>query len=115
MSTLKVGTIQNAAGVTQYLCKAWVTFDGTGTVSIRSSGNVSSITDNGVGDYTINFTNALVDASYTISGTCVSPGTMNNVLFAPYGALPTTTSVRVGTYNISTFQDSSYNSVVIHR
>lgn len=49
---------------TAYGCRAWVNFNGTGTVAITASGNVSSITDNGVGDYTINFTNALSDANY---------------------------------------------------
>ena len=44
--------------------KAWVNFNGTGTVAIRASGNVSSITDNGVGSYTVNFTTALADANY---------------------------------------------------
>lgn len=44
---------------------AWVNFNGTGTVAIRSSYNVSSITDNGTGDYTVNFTNALSDANYS--------------------------------------------------
>lgn len=47
-----------------YGCRAWVNFNGTGTVAITASGNCSSITDNGVGDYTVNFTNALVDANY---------------------------------------------------
>ncbi|MFO0450440.1 MAG: hypothetical protein ACK52I_17570, partial [Pseudomonadota bacterium] len=47
-----------------YACRAWVNFDGTGTVGIRASGNVSSITDNGTGNYTINFTTAMPDASY---------------------------------------------------
>jgi len=46
------------------LCKAWVNFNGTGTVAIRASFNVSSITDNVTGDYTVNFTNALADANY---------------------------------------------------
>jgi hypothetical protein len=46
------------------LCKAWVNFNGTGTVAIRASYNVSSITDNGVGDYTVNFATALTDANY---------------------------------------------------
>ncbi len=46
-------------------CKAWVNFNGTGTVAIRASDNVSSITDNGVGDYTVNFTNAISDANYS--------------------------------------------------
>lgn len=50
---------------TAYGCRAWVNFNGTGTVSIRESGNVSSITDNGTGDYTINFTTAMPDANYS--------------------------------------------------
>lgn len=45
--------------------KAWVNFNGTGTVAIRAAFNVSSITDNGTGDYTVNFTNALADANYS--------------------------------------------------
>ena len=49
---------------TAYGCRAWVNFNGTGTVAIRASGNVSSITDNGVGDYTVNFTNAMPDGNY---------------------------------------------------
>ena len=48
-----------------YSCRAWVNFNGTGTVAIRASGNVSSITDNGTGDYTVNFTTAMVDANYS--------------------------------------------------
>lgn len=64
MSTLKVNTIQNASGVEKYLCQAWVNFNGTGTVAIRASGNVTSITDNGTGDYTVNFTTAMPDVNY---------------------------------------------------
>jgi len=45
-------------------CRAWVNFNGTGTVAIRASGNVSSITDSGTGDYIVNFTTAMVDANY---------------------------------------------------
>ena len=48
----------------QQACKAWVNFDGTGTVAIRESYNVSTITDNGSGDYTVNFTTAMPDANY---------------------------------------------------
>lgn len=47
--------------------QVWVNFNGTGTVAIRASYNVSSITDNGTGDYTVNFTNALADANYAVS------------------------------------------------
>jgi len=49
---------------TAYGCRAWVNFNGTGTVAIRESGNVSSITDNGTGNYTVNFTTAMPDANY---------------------------------------------------
>jgi hypothetical protein len=48
--------------------KAWVNYKGTSTQSIRASYNVSSVTRNGTGDYTINFTNALTDANYAVSG-----------------------------------------------
>lgn len=51
-----------------YLVRAWVNFNGSGVVAINASGNVSSITDNGVGDYTINFTTAMPDANYAWSG-----------------------------------------------
>jgi len=53
---------------TAYGCRAWVNFNGTGTVAIREDGNVSSITDNGTGDYTVNFTTAMPDANYCVSG-----------------------------------------------
>ena len=51
----------------QQACKAWVNFNGTGTVAIRAGYNVSSITDNGTGDYTVNFTSALADADYAVT------------------------------------------------
>ena len=50
------------------LCKAWVNFNGTGTVAIRAAFNVSSITDNGTGQYTVNFTVAMPDVNYTTIG-----------------------------------------------
>ena len=80
MSTLVTGTIksntanpplfQNTSGTEiGTLCRAWVNFNGTGTVAIRASYNVSSITDNGTGDYTVNFATAMVDANYSLTGT----------------------------------------------
>ncbi len=61
-------TIQNTSGTEiGTFCRAWVNFNGTGTVAIRASFNVSSITDNGTGEYTVNFTTALVDANYSIN------------------------------------------------
>ena len=74
MSTLKVNTIQNTSGgssstaeqIEQGRAKAWVNFNGDGTVAIRDSFNVSSITDNGTGDYNVNFTNNMSDANYSV-------------------------------------------------
>jgi hypothetical protein len=63
VTTAKLGT-NEASG----LCKAWVNFNGDGTVAIRDSYNVSSITDNDVGDYTVNFTTAMPDANYVACG-----------------------------------------------
>lgn len=78
MSTLKVTTLSNLAGsasvpmdtVISGSAKAWVNLNGTGTVAIREGFNVSSIFDNGVGNYTLNFTNLLVDASYASLAAC---------------------------------------------
>jgi hypothetical protein len=62
---LAIPDVLNAGGSAPvYACRAWVNFNGTGTVAIRASGNVSSITDNGTGDYTVNFTTALPTADY---------------------------------------------------
>ena len=52
----------------QFVCRAWVNFSGTGTVTIRASGNVSSLTDNGTGDYTVNFTTSMPDTDYCVLG-----------------------------------------------
>jgi len=65
-TTEAVLTQFNASGSAPvYACRAWVNFNGTGTVAIRASGNVSSITDNGTGYYTVNFTTAMPDANYS--------------------------------------------------
>jgi hypothetical protein len=68
-----------------YACRAWVNFNGTGTVAIRGSGNVSSITDNGNGNYTVNFSTAMPDANYSISGfTTDIDGSGGDVSFVRY-------------------------------
>jgi len=61
------GALNATGSAPIYACRAWVNFNGTSTVAIRASGNVSSITDNGTGDYTVNFTTAMVDANYSVS------------------------------------------------
>jgi len=81
-----------------YSARAWVNFNGTGTVAIRASGNVSSITDNGTGDYTVNFTTAMADANYTIiSGMYDTNGT-GNVFMTPQ----TWSTKNVGTVKVFT-------------
>ena len=68
-STFDARTALNATGDAPiYACRAWVNFNGTGTIAIRGSGNVSSIIDNGTGIYTINFTTAMPDANYSVTG-----------------------------------------------
>jgi hypothetical protein len=66
INSAQVPTISGTAPL--YMCRAWVNFNGTGTVAIRSSGNVTSITDNNTADYTVNFTNAMPDANYSATG-----------------------------------------------
>jgi hypothetical protein len=65
---------------------AWVNFTGTGTVTINASYNVSSITDNGTGDYTINFTTALSDANYAPVFGCVDPQSSGSVFTKVFSA-----------------------------
>jgi hypothetical protein len=78
-----------------YDCRAWVNFNGTGTVAIRASGNVSSITDNGTGDYTVNFTTAMPDANYSATcGACRSDGTPSTYLGMNNQTVPSTTAAR---------------------
>jgi hypothetical protein len=81
-----VKTALNASGTAPiYACRAWVNFNGTGTVAIRVSGNVSSITDNGVGNYRGNFINNMSDANYV---TLVSFNSGDgNAFFASAGRL----------------------------
>ena len=86
-----VRSLLNASGsAPMFACRAWVNFNGTGTVAIRASGNVSSITDNGTGDYTINLSTPMADESYA---TLVTGGKDNASHL--YVNLLTTSTVRV--------------------
>lgn len=68
------------------LCRAWVNFNGvSGSVAIRASFNVSSITYNGTGDYTINFTNAFSDTNYSWTGIAATTGSASNYNFPSIG------------------------------
>ncbi len=102
--------------------KAWVNFDGTGTVAIRGSLNVSSITDNGTGDYTINFATALANANYAVAGmttgATANSSTRQAVLHGTTtggATLKSTTGVRVitGATHTNSMEDMADVSIVI--
>jgi hypothetical protein len=108
---------------TAYGCRAWVNFNGTGTIAIRASGNVSSLTDNGVGDYTVNFTTAMADINYSVNTTCSSNGTNNFIGTTVFtnsstgaNVAPTTSAARIntGVYAVGTF-DPTYINVSVFR
>ena len=120
VTTAKLGSAEQSG-----LCKAWVNFNGTGTVAIRASYNVSSITDNGVGDYTVNFTTAMVDTNYcvnfsvnTIWGSSLPVPMLHTQITTSTEVAPTTTAVRVSNSNIAsgtTGLDPKYCNVAIFR
>jgi hypothetical protein len=103
-----------------YGCRAWVNFNGTGTVAIRGSGNVSSITDNGTGDYTINFTTAMPDANYAPTMMCgfgTDSGSPNaHMAEISRDAAPSTTALRIDTMSAGVTQrDLGFVNVAIFR
>lgn len=86
---------QTTGSAPYYGARAWVNFNGTGAVAIRADENVTSITDNGVGDYTVNFTTAMPDVNYAVVG-----GSGNNLSFSfmtPNAGTKTTTSTNIYT------------------
>jgi len=117
MSTIKVDTIKNTSNVEVFTCKAWVNFDGTQAAAsmIRASGNVSSIVDNGTGDYTVNFTTAMPDVNYS---SLFTNGMLNTNWWGPetkiYDQL--TGSVRIrSVQNTGTFTDPNSCNVAVFR
>ena len=100
---------------TGYVARAWVNFNGTGTVAIRASGNVSSITDNGTGDYTVNFTTAMPDADYAFSGAAGTPAAAFSIV-SNRTVAQTSSALRIGTYtDAGSLQDNSYVLLSIFR
>jgi hypothetical protein len=97
-----------------YGCRAWVSFNGNGTVAIRGSGNVSSITDNGTGDYTVNLTTAMPDTNYSCVATTEPGGGSGNK--GPYQGSSTTNGVRIYVYNATgSFTDAVPINVAVFR
>jgi hypothetical protein len=105
-NTREIGTI----------CRAWVNFDGTGTVTIRASFNVSSITDNGTGQYTVNFTNAFADANYAGVAMIRADSDYAPAVGQPHNFSTQTASqlwLKTGSFNA--LQDSSVVTVAVFR
>ena len=101
--SINAGYGSNAAA---YGCRAWVNFNGVGTVAIRDSGNVSSITDGGTGNYTINFATAMPDVNYATLSTGVSTTDNLGIACLKYNGTYSTSAVQItcGTSGIA-FQD----------
>jgi hypothetical protein len=121
MSTAKFNTWLNPDGTQNYKCRAWVNFNGTGTVAIRASGNVSSITDNGTGNYTVNFTTAMPDTNYAVN---VTSSSLNNGVYGKFtnivgvtgsSAAPSTTAIRVFSSYTNGIYDEDYMCVTVFR
>jgi len=109
-----------------YACRAWVNFNGTGTVAIRASGNVTSITDNGTGDYTVNFTTAMPNADYVaVFGSPVAIGSTGNyqqgiritgISVTGEATLKTVSALRViGSSSAGNVVDTQQNNIAIFR
>jgi hypothetical protein len=110
-STAKFDVWQDTTGKQFYGARAWVKFNGVGTVTINSSANVSSVTDLGVGQYGVNFTTAMPDTNYVISGSPGSDGRgfITNVTNTSQAWIGVFTPGALG------YGDSNPISVVIHR
>ena len=112
----------NDDGSENYKCRAWVNFNGTGTVAIRAAGNVSSITDNGTGDYSVNFTTAMPDENFATVSThqaLTTAGYISHVNNGYYGSVyQTTTLVRVAGAlgnDYGEVRDTAYVGIAIFR
>lgn len=121
INSAQFATVSGTAPI--YPCRAWVNFNGTGTVAIRASGNVSSITDNGTGDYTVNFTTAMPDANYTLNynfspnygiASAQSSNLFHNASTTAEVA-PTTSAGRFNTGSTAGVYDPKYVVAVIFR
>ena len=108
MSVIRVDNFGPSAGGTTYsargIAKAWINFNGTGTIAARDSENVSSLTDNGTGEYTANFNNAFDVANYALYGTCSGDASSFAWVSSRIGNTKT-----VSAYHIVTIRDSVGN------
>ena len=98
------------------LCRAWVNFNGS-TAAVRASFNVTSVTKNGTGDYTVNFTNAFADINYSGVGSGGNAAGGGYDIYMPWQQAPTTTTMRVATWfgNSSAATDCLYTQLSFFR
>jgi hypothetical protein len=94
INSAQIATVSGTAPL--YMARAWVNFNGTGTVAIRASGNVTNITDNGTADYTVNFTTAMPDTNYC--AVIYAYESSYYVINAAYGQTKNTGSFAIGGY-----------------
>ena len=103
----------------QQAVKAWVNFNGTGVVAIRAGYNVASITDNGTGNYTVNFTTAMTDVNYsfTFGGKITSGSGVSKGIIGQWLADPTTSALQIASFadNFAAFADNGIVNVTIFR
>ena len=103
-----------ASAVLEGTAKAWVNFNGTGTIATRDSYNTSSITDNGVGDYTVNFTDTFATGDYSMSGMGSAVTTDGRNLFEGFTARTTGAYRLLSTSGSSILTDGTYVNVSAH-
>lgn len=119
IDSAQIPTVSGTAPL--YMARAWVNFNGTGTVAIRASGNVTSITDNGTGDYTLNFTTAMTDANYAWSGSYGADNSSTQGFIAGVASIAlatskTASSLRINSaYGTGTANDIASVSVAVFR
>lgn len=122
IDSAQVATVSGTAPL--YMCRAWVNFNSTGTVSIYGSGNCSSITDNGAGLFTFNFATAMPDVNYCVTTGATQSSSNNNggVMNVFLSATTTYSAPLVGSFRLLTYHaansalgDSTYNCLAVFR
>ena len=101
-----------------YGCRAWVNFNGVTTATIRASGNVSSVTRNGTGDYTVNFTTGMPDVNYSVVAMAQEVAGPSLVVMYVHRTAPYATgSIRLAAINTATtgVADSAFINVAVFR
>ena len=98
------------------LCRAWVNFRGRSTVSIDAAFNVSSITDGGVGNYTLNFTDAFPDINYAGTGSCSTDAIANNgfVLVSGFSSGKAVSSLSISTLAGGSTLGTAYDPISVY-